>query len=219
MSKFIDITGKRFSNLVVIKRIENASGGVAMWECLCDCGKTTKVRGSNLKSGAVKSCGCRRINAKPTLRHNMSNSRLYREWASIKIRCNNPSHLSYKNYGGRGIKMCEEWCLSFESFMRWALDNGYSDDLTIERKDVNGDYCPDNCTWIPADEQQGNRRSCYTITYNGKTQNLVKWCNELNLSYKLIHNRMHKLGWTFEKAISEPVHAEKRNNKNVRIRI
>ena len=212
MSKLVDITGKRYGNLVVIKRVENAPNGVAVWECLCDCGNTVTVRGGNLKSGAVKSCGCRRKNAKPTLRHNMSNSKLYRTWAAVKRRCNTPSDKNYKNYGGRGIKMCEEWNNSFEAFMNWAISNGYSDSLTIERIDVNGNYCPENCTWIPANEQQNNRRTCYSITYNGKTQTLIDWCSELNLPYKLIHNRIHKLGWKFERAISEPVHIEKRNN-------
>lgn len=214
MSKFIDITGNRYNNLIVVKRVENAPGGVTVWECICDCGNTTFVRGVNLKSGAVKSCGCLLKNMKTTLRHNMSNSRLYHVWASIKRRCNAPSDKNYKNYGSRGIKMYKEWADSFETFMAWALNNGYSDSLTIERIDVNGDYCPENCTWIPANEQQKNRRTCYSITYNGRTQNLVDWCNELNLPYKLIHNRIHKLGWTFVRSITEPVHAEKRNSKN-----
>lgn len=219
MSKFIDITGQRFNNLVVIKRVDNAARGCTVWECLCDCGNITKVRGNNLKSGAVKSCGCKRKESKPTLRHNMSKTRLYREWAAMKRRCLTPSCKAYKNYGGRGIKICKKWESSFESFMAWALSNGYSDELTIERIDVNGDYCPENCKWIPANEQQKNRTSCLFIHYNGKNQNLFDWCKEMNLSYKLIHNRIHKLGWTFERAISEPVHVEKRNKKNVRIRI
>lgn len=210
MSKFIDITGNRYNHLTVIRRLDNASNGVAVWECLCDCGNITQVRGTNLKSGAVKSCGCLRKTTKPTLRHNMSNTRLYRKWASIKSRCKDPNN---KDYGQRGIKMCEEWATSFEAFMEWAVSNGYSDDLTIERIDVNGDYCPENCTWIPWEKQQGNRRICRAIEHNGKTQNLAEWCRELGLSYSAIHNRIYKLGWSFERAISESVHIEKRNKK------
>ena len=211
MSKLIDITGKRYNHLVVVKRLENAKGGIAMWECLCDCGNTTQVRGANLKSGAVKSCGCLRRETNPSLRHNMSHTRLYREWASIKQRCYTPSVRGYENYGGRGIKMCAEWKESFELFMDWALKNGYSDNLTIERVDVNGDYCPENCKWIPWEEQQKNRRFCRFIEYNGETKNLTEWCETLHLPYKMVHNRIHKLGWSFERAISEPIHVEKRN--------
>lgn len=211
MSKLIDITGNRYCKLVVLKRLENAKGGIPVWECLCDCGNVTRVRGNNLKSGAVKSCGCLKKEAKPTLRHNMSKTRLYREWASIKRRCYTKSDKGYKNYGLRGIKMCDDWKNSFESFMKWALENGYTDALTIERIDVNKDYCPENCAWIPFDEQQKNRRTCRYFRYKGKEKNLSEWCKELGLSYKNVHNRIYKLGWTFEKAISEPVHIEKRN--------
>lgn len=213
MSKLIDITGKRYNHLTVIRRVENAKNGVAVWECRCDCGNITKVRGSNLKSGAVKSCGCLRHTTKPTLKHNMSHTRLYRTWAAMKQRCYGSSNRSLKDYGGRGIKMCEEWRESFELFMEWAMSNGYSDDLTIERINVDGDYCPENCMWIPWEQQQGNRRMNLRLEHNGKTQNLAAWCRELSLPYSQIHNRIYKLGWSFERAISEPVHAEKRNKK------
>ena len=212
MSKLIDLTGNRYNNLVVLEK-SRSEKGVVIWKCICDCGNITYVRGQNLKSGAVKSCGCLRKNAKPTLRHNMSNSRLYRVWASMKNRCYTPSHHSYNNYGGRGINVCDEWKNSSDAFIEWALDNGYSDDMTIERIDVNNDYCPENCTWIPANKQQRNRRFCQYYTYNSKTMNLMDWCTELGLPYKLVHNRIHKMGWSFERAITEPVHVDKRNKK------
>ena len=217
MQKLIDITGKRFNNLVVVKRAENAKGGVAVWECICDCGNTTFVRGSNLKNGSVKSCGCRRKTVKHTLTHNMSNTRLYREWAGMKRRCYTKSIKAYKNYGERGIEVCEAWKDSFEAFCEWALANGYSDDLTIERIDTNGNYCPENCTWIPLNQQQRNRRTSYFIEYNGQIKNLTDWCKYFGLDYGVMHNRIHKLGWSFERAISEPVHIEKRNKRNGRI--
>lgn len=210
MSKLIDITGKRFNDLVVIRRAENANGGVAVWECQCDCGNTTFVRGSNLKNGAVKSCGCR-LKKIHNGTHKMSKTKIYREWAAIKARCYTTTTRTYRDYGGRGIKMCEEWKNSFEAFMSWAYANGYSDKLTIERIDYNGDYSPENCKWIPFNKQQGNRRICYSIEYNGKIKNLADWCRDLDLNYNLVHNRIYKLGWSFEKAIQEPVHIEKRN--------
>lgn len=212
MSRLIDLTGKKFNRLTVVERAENAEGGIAVWKCKCDCGNTTFVRGGNLKSGAVKSCGCLRHEAQNKT-HDMSKTRLYREWASIKSRCVYKSSKTFKSYGGRGITICDEWMNSFEVFRDWALSHGYADNLTIERVDNDGNYCPENCKWIPKKEQARNRRSCYSITYNGKTQNLVDWCNELNLDYKMIHNRIHKLSWNFERAISEPIHIEKRNRK------
>ena len=212
MSKLIDITGNRYNHLVVLEkaRVEN---GVAIWKCLCDCGNITYVRGQNLKSGAVKSCGCLRKAAKPTLKHNMSNTRLYRIWAAMKCRCYTPSHHSYNNYGGRGIKVFDLWKNSSDVFIDWAINNGYTDDMTIERIDVDGDYCPENCTWIPANKQQSNRTSCQYFTHNNETKNLTDWCSTLNLPYKQVHNRIYKLHWSFERAISEPVHVDKRNKK------
>ena len=205
MSKLIDLTGERFYDLVVVKRLDNTSRGVSVWECLCDCGNITKVRGNNLRSGAVKSCGCRRSRIKPTMTHNMSKTSLYSRWALIKRRCDSPNYPSYKDYGGRGIKVCKEWHDSFENFADWALNNGYSENLTIES--------PENCTWITKSEQARNRRSSYSIKYKGKTQNLTDWCKELNLPFKTIHSRIYRQGWSFERALSEPVNLNKRNKK------
>ena len=212
MSKFIDITGQRFNHLVVIKRVPNDAHGIAKWECRCDCGKTTIVRGKNLKTGAVKSCGCLRHNA-TNKTHNMTHTRIYQTWASMKSRCYNPKNRSYKDYGGRGIKVCGEWINNFECFYDWAVKSGYSDSLTIERINVDGDYCPDNCKWLPKSEQANNRKSCIVISYQGKTQNLSQWCKELGLDYKRVNNRIVKLGMTFEEAITKPVQTNKRNMK------
>ena len=213
MSKLVDITGNKYGKLTVIKRLQNIKGGIALWECRCDCGNSTVVRGGNLKSGAVKSCGCLRRISRPT--HNMSHSKIYQVWNGIKNRCYNSNIKDYKNYGGRGITMCDEWKNSFTNFYEWAIASGYSEGLTIERINNNEGYNPKNCTWIPKEAQVNNRRFCRMITYNGKTQNLTAWCNELKLPYKLIHNRINSKKWSFERAISEPVHIEKRNKNYV----
>ena len=212
MSKFIDLTGKRFARLIVIEKAKSINNGIVIWKCKCDCGNETFVRGNNLKTGAVKSCGCLK-KISHTQKHNMSKTKIYRTWASMKNRCCNPNTQYFKNYGGRGINVCKEWMESFESFRNWAYTNGYSDDLTIERIDNNGNYCPENCTWIPLSEQAKNRRNGYSITYKNKTQNLKSWCDELNLDYKMIHNRIYKLNWSFERAIQEPVHINRRKRK------
>lgn len=213
MSNTIDRVGKRYNKLTVVEQAGFSDRREKLWKCQCDCGNYTIVKGGNLTSGAVKSCGCLRKTTKPTLKHNSSHTKLYRKWASIKRRCYTQSSKDYANYGGRGIKMCDEWKNSFECFRDWALNNGYSDELTIERIDFNKDYCPDNCTWIPFNKQQENRRYCRYITYKGETRTLTDWCKRLGLSYKQVHNRMNKLGWSFEKSISEPTNIEKRNKR------
>lgn len=209
MSNYKDLTGNKYNMLTVLRRLPNR-GNNAVWECRCDCGNITKVTSGNLKNGSVKSCGCLRLKSTSTT-HNKSNSRLYRIWAAMKQRCYNEDYVAYKNYGGRGISICDEWVNSFENFYDWAINNGYSDSLSIERINVNDNYCPSNCTWVTLTEQAQNRRTCYMFQYNNKTQNLAQWCVDLGLDYKLIHNRIFKLKWSFERAISEPVHIEKKN--------
>lgn len=210
MGKFDDLTGRRYNMLTVLE-MDCKKNGSFYWKCLCDCGNMTSVKSGNLKSGMVKSCGCLMHQNEKAKTHGMSKSKIYRVWAAMKARCYNTKTAAYKDYGGRGIQMCDEWKDSSEKFMSWALANGYKESLTIERINNDSDYCPENCTWISLQEQSKNRRSCHRITYNNKTQNLVQWCEELNLPYKHIHNRISKLGWSFERAISEPCHTEKRN--------
>lgn len=119
----------------------------------------------------------------------------------IKWRCYSPNCHYYDRYGGRGIKMCDEWLNDFYSFMNWALSNGYKKELAIDRIDNNGDYSPDNCRFVTAAENNQNRRSSKFFTYNGKTQNLMQWCIELGLDYNMVLMRIHR-GWDFEKAIT-----------------
>lgn len=211
MGKFNDLTGKRFGNLTVIKREKNENGYVR-WKCRCDCGKETVVRAGNLTSGAVKSCGCLKHVGYHTT-HSMSKTRLYKTWCNMRRRCYDKNIRSYKNYGKRGICVCDEWRDSFEPFQKWANETGYTDEMTIERMDLNGNYCPENCKWIPMPEQANNRRINRNITYNGETHNLSEWCKILNLRYPLIHNRIKKLGMTFEDAIKMPLMAKKRNKE------
>lgn len=135
--------------------------------------------------------------------HGMSGTRPYRNWAAMRNRCNNPHDEGYKNYGGRGIKVCPEW-QTFESFWNWALFNGYKDGLTIERIDVNGDYCPENCTWIEKQYQPRNTRRNIFVEYNGETKCLKDWCRELSLPYDNIHDRISK-GWSANEAFQTPV--------------
>lgn len=143
----------------------------------------------------------------------MSKSSLYNIWNGMKFRCTNKNSDSYKNYGQRGISVCEEWFNNPQSFIEWALKNGYEEGLTIDRMDNEKDYCPENCRWISKGEQAKNRRMNYCIEYKGETKTLWELCEELNLNYNLVHNRIKKLGWSLEKAINTPVNKNKRNMK------
>lgn len=212
MSKFIDISGEKFHMLTVVERVQNTDRGMPMFRCICDCGNETIVRGSNLKSGAVKSCGClKRISHSTT--HNMSKSKIYRIWAGMKNRCYNKNAKPYKRYGGRGVLVCDEWLDSFENFYGWAIASGYEEGLTIERIDNNGNYAPNNCKWIPLGRQASNRSRNKSIKYKGEVHNLAEWCRKLGISYSLVHNRINKLGWTFEQAVETPCDIKKRKKE------
>jgi len=134
----------------------------------------------------------------------MKKDRLSVIYWGMKNRCYKPNHQSYKRYGGRGITICEEWLepyIGFKRFKKWALENGYKNELTIDRIDVNKGYSPENCRWITNKEQQNNRRDSHTVTYMGKTQTLAQWCEELNLDYDKTQMRINKLHWNIEKAL------------------
>jgi hypothetical protein len=159
-----DETGNRYGRLTVISFAGVSHDRKAMWECQCDCGKKTIVRGKDLRNGRTTSCGCLVIEnltvKKIAKTHGLCDCRLHRIWTNIKTRCYNQNSPDYKYYGGRGIKMCNEWKEDFKAFYDWAMENGYSEDLTVDRIDTFGDYEPINCRWITIQEQQKNRRSC-----------------------------------------------------------
>ena len=188
----MQMIGQKFGRLTVLEELpERNKHGLIVYKCLCDCGNYKNVRGTHLRSGAVKSCGCLIYKIK----HGKIKTRLYKIWQGIKTRCYNENDKSYKNYGGRGIIMCEEWLNDFMNFYNWSMKNGYKDNLTIDRIDVNGNYEPSNCRWVTNQEQHNNTRRNVYLTYHGKTQNIMQWCNELNLNYHTIRMR-HNKGWS-----------------------
>ena len=130
------------------------------------------------------------------------------EWRKIKHRCTNANNDRWGDYGGRGITVCSEWAESFEAFRDWALANGYRDDLTIDRKDVNGNYEPGNCRWITNQEQQHNRRNNHNITYNGETHTITEWARIYGLSENGLVHRINR-GWEIERALTTPMQKRK----------
>lgn len=129
------------------------------------------------------------------IKHGKYHTRLYRIYSNMKKRCYNSNMINYKNYGGRGIKVCNEWLDNFMTFYDWAMDNGYRDDLTIDRIDINGNYEPANCRWLTYKQQANNRRNNVYLTYDGKTQTMKEWADELNIPYSRINCR-HRRGYT-----------------------
>lgn len=217
MGQFIDLTGLQFGRLTVIKPSCSTRNGVK-WECWCACGKTTVVFGASLRKGLTKSCGCYHSDvvsksAKKVglanRKHGMSHHRLHHIWAGMKQRCQDQADA---DYGGRGIEVCPEWRDSFEDFLNWALANGYRDDLTIERKDTDGNYCPENCTWANQKAQANNKRNNRVIDYKGRTQTLQQWADEAGISCGTIAARLRS-GWSVERALTEPVHTENRKKE------
>lgn len=215
--KLIDIKGNKYERLTVLRKMENSP----KWECRCDCGNTIAARGTDLRRGLVKSCGCLRKetaanNGRTQTTHGLRNTRLYKEWIGMKTRCYNPNSPSYADYGGRGIEVCEEWRDDFYAFFKWAMASGYDPtavrgECTIDREDNSGNYSPENCRWITNREQQNNKRNNRLITYNGQTKTIPQWAAEVGISANTIHNRIRR-GWHAERAITEPIHEEKQRS-------
>lgn len=140
----------------------------------------------------------------------VSKSRLYRTWLNMKHRCLNEKRRDYQWYGARGITVCQEWQDSFPAFEAWALENGYREDLTLDRIETDGHYCPENCRWETRKAQANNRRTTRLLTLDGRTQSLQMWADELGMDKNTLWRRLNNK-WTVERALTEPVHREKRS--------
>lgn len=188
MPAFKDITGQKFNRLTAIEY-----KGEGKWLFRCECGGEIILPSSRVKIGGTKSCGCLKKELdKKLIRHGMYKHPSYQVWADMKQRCKNPHIRNYKNYGGRGVKVCDEW-ENFENFCKWADENGYVPGcgLSIDRIDVNGDYCPGNCRWAKKEVQERNKRNNVMITFNGETKCAQDWSHEFGLARSALAKRIN----------------------------
>lgn len=194
-----DLTGRRFGRWTVESaapdRVGKSGYHQIMWHCVCDCGTRKVVSGKSLLAGDTQSCGClmRELVGERARRHGGFGSRLYAVWNSMRQRCNNPHHVSYHNYGGRGIEICKEWD-DYEVFREWAVNAGYDEDakrgvLTLDRIDVNLGYSPDNCRFVDMREQADNRRDSILVEYDGKPTPLSVVADKTGTKYCTLWKR------------------------------
>lgn len=226
MGELVDMTGWKMwehgvtdSKLIVVKRAQDRlypnGRRIVRWECKCLCGSGKQIIATarDLRCGHSKSCGCVRTEnvIKKCSTHRETDSRLYHIWRGIKSRCLNKNNKKYENYGGRGILICDEWLNSYESFRDWAMSHGYSDELSIDRIDVNGNYEPNNCRWVDAFIQANNRTDNFIIEYNHEKHTVHEWALITNISAENIYNRIKYLNWSTSDALTIPVKSTRRN--------
>lgn len=203
--------GDRFGKLTVIDKgpriIRDSGTKVSTWICRCDCGNQTTVSSGALSSGNTSSCGCGMKDPENKFRkHGMRNTELYNHWRAMKERCYYPKNIRYKDYGGRGITVCEEWRnpdTGFINFADWALSHGYKEgcNLTIDRINVNGNYEPSNCCWSDRTRQANNKRTTHYITIDGVTWSVADWSKITGTPVNTIYSRINRLGYTPKEAI------------------
>lgn len=202
--------GQRFGKLVVIECVGKDKNNSYLWKCKCDCGQYTITRSSRLVGGNTKSCGCLKHTShrKGKTFISQEDRTLTSVLTGMKTRCSNPNSKHYKNYGARGITVCEEW-QHVDKFREWAYNNGYKPGLTIDRIDPNGNYEPSNCRWVTMQEQSYNKTDNHLITYKGETKCLAEWAIILHIPYDTLRARVGRLGWSIEKAFTTPLKGRK----------
>lgn len=205
-----DLSGRKFNKITAIKpapdRILPNGRHLTMWNCVCDCGNTLTIRASDLKSGNVISCGCYRAKNTGEVHrtHGATTGRkatqLYQVWANMLARCKNKKAWAYKYYGAKGVRVCDEW-KDYAEFEKWATENGYAPGLSIDRIDVNGNYCPENCRWATATQQANNQTKNRRIEAFGSARTIAEWACELKIPYDRLYYLLSKNGWSIERAV------------------
>lgn len=202
--------GDKYGRLTIQEYAGKAKNGSTLVKCVCDCGTEKIVRLCSLKKGEIRSCGClakelliKRNKTIKYITHGQSRTRLYTIWCDMKQRCLNKNQQMFKYYGERKISICDEWKNNFNSFYDWAMENGYADDLTIDRIDVNGNYEPSNCRWATMQQQRRNTRKNVFVEINDVEKVLIDWCSDYKIKYTTVLSRIYK-GWEIVTAITTP---------------
>lgn len=193
---FRDLRGQRFGHLTVIEQVGRNKHRSILWKCICDCSTEKIYPSGKLVSGRATNCGCKtsELRSIKASKHGITaggRPRTLTIWCGMKERCLNPKSISYKNYGGRGISICEDW-MTFENFHKWAVSSGYRDNYEIDRIDNDGNYCPENCHWVPVSENRKKTRRTHYITVEETTKSVSEWCKLLHIprtkAYKILKN-------------------------------
>lgn len=212
----MDLTGQKFGRLTIIEFVGRNRHYTPLWRCACECGSESIATTSNLRKGTSQSCGClqKELASARTKTHGMSHTKLFIKWQSMNRRCNDPRCNSYKNYGARGISVCNEWRDSFEAFYKHVsiLPNYGEKGYTLDRENNDGHYEPGNVKWSTAIEQHRNTRRNIMLTFDGRTLCLAEWANIIGISTAALHKRLKK-GWGVDKALSTPVDSKKATSK------
>lgn len=225
MGKTIDLVGQRYGRLTVIAKSGKETGKhrSSRWLCQCDCGEQKTVTTDNLKNGSTNSCGClkREVDTKRILEygannpgsrrtHGASKTKVYWAYQHMIERCYKPKYPQYKNYGARGIRVCKEWKEDPKAFIEWSMKNGFREDLTLDRIDVNGNYCPENCRWVSWDVQANNKRASVYANIMGEKLTLAQVSRKYGISVGTISWR-HRHGWNDDDLI-KPVRGNHNEN-------
>ena len=196
---------------MVIEEAPQIKPGKIRWRCRCDCGNECFVNKCDLVYGNTRSCGCLKKNN--NRKHGGKGTRLYRIWKGAKNRCQNKNNASYKNYGARGISFYESWSNDFSIFAEWAKNNGYSDNLELDRMNNNKGYSPDNCRWVNRTVNANNKRNNHYIEYHGETHTIPEWSLITGIHICTIKARI-RYGWTDQDAVGVPLLRKGKDNKN-----
>lgn len=201
--KFVDLSGQKFGRLTAIEKayVKNKK---TYWLCQCECGNKTIVLGTNLTRLHTKSCGCLQKEKHIGYMHGLRKHRLYNIWSLIKKRCINKQDKIYKYYGAKGITICDDWKNDFKAFYDWSMDNGYKNNLTIDRINVKGNYEPLNCRWVDKKTQHRNTTANKYYTYKNETHCIGEWAELYNIKRGTLWDRLKK-GWSIEKALTTPI--------------
>ena len=205
--KVIDMTGYEAGRIKVVERAGKNKSGNILWRYECSCGGGGIATADAIRR--MKSCGCiRKENGKEffhnfNITHGESRTRIYTIWGNMINRTSNKKNKDYKNYGGRGITVCEEW-KDYLTFKKWALENGYSDTLTLDRIDNDKGYYPGNCRWADEETQNNNKQQSRKLEYRGKIKSVEQWAKEYNINRSTLVNRLNK-GMSIKEALETPI--------------